>query len=141
VHESNDAFDLIILIMLLAVFTPFMVYYSIPFFKGEVGGFNVQIEKTAFETAREIYNKPAEMKTNDALLMLVIADEFAPEPRKLKFNGGTSSLEVPIDDVFLLNRTAYILGAKEVMPYNREIDLQLYIGPSGMRYWNVKEQP
>lgn len=139
-HETDDAFDVIILIMTLAIFVPFMVYCTVPLFKGEVGGFNVQIEKTALETEAEIIADSKEkLTTNDVLLMLVIADQFTPEPRKIRFNVAGNAVERPLDDEFLLNKEYGIQYAKAVMPDNINIDLDLYVGPSGMRFWNVKE--
>lgn len=136
-QESDDAFDMILLIMTLAVFTPIMIYCSIPFFKGEVGGFNVQIEKTALETEGEIVPDERFMTSNDVLLMLVVADKFTPVPNHLQLNVTGRSAAVPIDEAFLQNKEGWLQTAKGAMPVKEEVRLELYAGPSGMRYWNV----
>ncbi|WP_138755931.1 hypothetical protein [Paenibacillus sinopodophylli] len=138
-QEADDAFDMIILIMVLAIFTPIMVYCSIPLFKGEVGGFNVQIEKTALETESEIVPSERKMTTNDVLLMLVVADKFAPEPRNIRLNVWSDTLEIPVNEEFLLNRELKLQEAKGAMPDNIDVNMQLYSGPLGMRFWNVNE--
>lgn len=99
-QESDDAFDVLILIMVVAVFTPIMIYCSIPLFKGEVGGFNVQIEKTALETEREIVPVVNKITTNDVLLMLVVADRFTPQPKHINMNVQGKLLDIPLDESF-----------------------------------------
>ena len=138
-QETDDALDMILLIMAVAVFTPIMVYCSIPFFKGDVGGFDVQIEKTALETEREIIPEERTLTANDVLLMMVIADRFTPEPQKVRLNVSGPSLEVAIDEEFLLNKAAKLQIAKGALPENRNVTMELHSGPSGMRFWNVKE--
>lgn len=137
-QEADDAFDMILLIMVVAVFTPIMVYCSIPFFKGEVGGFHVQIEKTALETEREVIPVEQALTTDDVLLMLVIADKFTPEPQNVRLNVAGASLEMPIDEPFLLDKAAKLQIAKGVMPDERDVIMELYSGPAGMRFWNVR---
>ncbi|MFD0588513.1 hypothetical protein ACFQZE_10910 [Paenibacillus sp. GCM10027627] len=139
-NEADDAFDMIIMIMTVAVFVPIMIYCSIPFFKGEVGGFNVQIEKTAMETQRElIVEEERPLNTHDVLLMLAVADRFTPGPSRVNMNVH-GSLDMPIDESFLLDKAAYIQLAKQAMPNKINVDMKLYAGPTGVMYWNVTQR-
>ena len=54
-NESDDAFDAIILIMVLAIFTPIMIYCAIPFFKGDVGGFECRLRRQHLKRKVRLY--------------------------------------------------------------------------------------
>lgn len=136
-NESDDAFDAIILIMVLAIFTPIMIYCAIPFFKGDVGGFGVQIEKTALETKSEIVPTERDMTTDDVMLMLVVADRNTPLPKKIRLNTFGAPTEFSIDDNFLENKVLMLQNAKAAMPSTLKVHLELFTGPSGMRFWDV----
>ena len=136
-NESDDAFDAIILIMVLAIFTPIMIYCAIPFFKGDVGGFEVQIEKTALETKSEIVPTERVMTTDDIMLMLVVADRNTPLPQKIRLNTFGAPTEFTIDDNFLANKVLMLQNAKAAMPSTIPVHLELFTGPSGMRFWDV----
>ncbi|RED52806.1 hypothetical protein [Cohnella lupini] len=136
-NEADDSFDAIILIMVLAIFTPVMIYCAIPFFKGDVGGFGVQIEKAAPSTESEIVPTRRVIKANDILLMLVVADKYAPQPKKITLNPSGSPSEFSLDSAFLNNKALYLQDAKAALPANVNVRLSLYSGPSGMRFWGV----
>ncbi|QGQ98788.1 hypothetical protein EHS13_29890 [Paenibacillus psychroresistens] len=151
-NEADDAFDIISLIMVLAIFVPIMVYCAIPYFQGDVGGFGVQIEKAALGKESEIVPTPRPITTNDVMLMLVVADKNARAPQKIRISlSGPSGIhtEIPLDAEFFSNRALKLQDAKLVMPTTVPIYLQLYSGPSissdmsdlsGMRFWDVKPQ-
>lgn len=137
-HEADDALDIVTLIAVMAVFVPIMMICAIPFFKGDVGGFGVQIEKTALETESEIVPMKPEFTTNDVLLMLVIADRYAPEPRAIRLNTYNAPMLIPFDDSFFTSRTTHLLEARRVMPNSLPVKLELYVGSQGMRFWEVQ---
>lgn len=136
-HEADDAMDIITLVGVLALFVPIMIVCAIPFYKGDVGGFGVQIEKTALETNREIVPEPFEITTDHVMLMLVIADKFTPEPRAIRLNTYGSPTLIHIDDHFLLERIGMLIQARSALPFDQPIQFDLYSGPSGMRFWDV----
>ncbi|THF74763.1 hypothetical protein [Cohnella fermenti] len=135
-NESDDALDIITLIAVLVLFVPIMVYCTIPYLKGDVGGFGIQIEKTALQTEREIVPQPTPFTTSDALLMLLVADNNAPEPKKVRLDMGTP-LEIVLDASFMDNRLILLPEAYAAMPVNHSAKLDLYAGPTGLRFWNV----
>lgn len=137
---SDDAFDFIGLMFVLVLFVPIMVIYSIPLFKGDVGGFDTRIEKTALKTDGEIIPKKRQMTTDDVLLMLVIADRYTPLPAKLQINTYAPSAEIAIIDQFFSNKRHYIQQAYTAMPIQVPIDLKLYVGKDGMRKWVVERE-
>ncbi|WP_105614118.1 hypothetical protein [Vallitalea okinawensis] len=137
---SDDAFDFVILMCVLVIFVPIMVTYSVPLLKGEVGGFDTQIEKTALKTSGEIIPHKREMTTADVLLMLVIADRYTPEPKNLQININAPSNEIILDDNFLYNKREGIQIAYAAMPNTVPIQLKLYVGENGMRKWVVEDE-
>lgn len=136
-NEADDAFDTITLIMTLAIFIPLMVMCAIPLFQGDVGGFDVLIEKSAPPTESEIVPQRPVMTTQDVMLMLVVADKHTPQPQRIRLNMTGSPVEFVLDDAFFVNRLALLQQAHAAMPHNGEVQLQLYSGPSGMRFWDV----
>ncbi|MEQ7052187.1 hypothetical protein ABN764_16150 [Paenibacillaceae sp. P-4] len=142
-NEADDALDLMTLIMALAIFTPIMIYCAVPLFQGHVGGFGVQIEKTALETESEIIPTARVMTTNDVLMMLVVADRYTPEPKKLRLNMMGTPREFAIDDVFLTNKELMLQEARSLLPLSTPVQLSLFAGPrsdpsgTGMRFWEV----
>lgn len=137
-NEADDAFDVITLIMTLAIFVPIMVMCAIPLFQGDVGGFDVLIEKSAPPTESEIVLQSPEFTTRDALLMLVVADQHTPEPKRMRLNVAGSPVEIALNDAFFVNRLALLQQAHAAMPNQVDVKLQLYAGPSGMRFWEVQ---
>jgi len=138
-EQADDAFDFVTLIAALVIFTPILLFIMVPFLKGDVGGFDVQIEKTARVTEAEIIPEQRQLSANDVLLMLAVADKYTPSPNNIKIvvNG---SIEIAIDDNFFNNRAEAVKGAKTVMPDNVPVKLELYAGPNGMRFWSVQRQ-
>jgi hypothetical protein len=137
VNEADDALDIITLMGVLILFVPIMVYCTIPFMMGNVGGFGVQIEKSAPETNSEIPASPPEVFTTDEiLLMLAVADKNAPKPKNVRLNVG-AVLEIPINDDFLANKIEVIQSAKLTMPVTEPVQMTLHSGTSGMRFWEV----
>jgi hypothetical protein len=137
---EDESFDLISLILVLALFTPIMIFSSIPLFKGYVGEFGTQIEKTALPTEGEIIPVERELTTDDAILMLAIADRYTPMPKALKVDVGEGEKEINIDMNFISNRTINMQDAKGVMQTLVPISLDLYSGPSGMRHWQISRK-
>lgn len=135
--EAEDAFDLISLILALALFTPILVSCAVPYMRGEVGGFGVQIEKTARMTEGEIEpEQPRTVRANDLLLMLATADRNTPAPKRLDING----LQVELDDAFFANKAVYIEQVRLMLPQNDEIELKLFGNASQLEYWQVRYQ-
>lgn len=136
--ESDDAFDVLTLILSLALFTPIMVMFAIPLFQGKVGGFDVQIEKTARVTQAEIIPVRREVSTDDILLMLVVADTYTPEPKKLRINTAGTETIFSIDNDFFYDKITKLQLAKAAMPTTMDdVKLELFSGASGMRFWDV----
>ena len=136
--EADDAFDIIILIMVLAIFTPIMIYQSIPFLKGDVGGFDVVIEKSAYQTESEIIPEKRQMTTEDVMLMVAVADPFMPEPRAMRISMTSPGMLIPFNDSFFANRMQYLITARTSLPPNQPINAELFSGPSGTRFWNIQ---
>ncbi|QMV40502.1 hypothetical protein [Cohnella cholangitidis] len=138
-EQADDAFDFVTLIAALIIFTPILVFIMVPFLKGDVGGFDVQIEKTARVTEAEIIPENRQLTTNDVLLMLAVADKYTPSPNniRLSVNG---SFEIPLDDNFFIDRAATVRAAKAAMPDNVPVKLELFSGAAGLRFWDVQRQ-
>lgn len=137
-NESDDAFDVLTLILALAIFLPIMILQTIPLFQGHVGGFGVQIEKTAQVTHAEIIPDERKVSTDDILLMLVVADSYTPEPKKIRLSTSGTPLEISLDNSFFNNKVLMLQEAKAAMPTTMEdVKLELFSGPSGMRFWDV----
>lgn len=148
-HETDDAFDLIALVMVLAIFVPIMVMISIPYFKGEVGGFNVKIEKTALETQAEIIPIQREIFSEDILLSLVVADRHTPPPQRVRINTGGAPWTIELNEAFHVNKGAFLNQYAQSMHSNTLVRTLLYVGPtnpsdslgiSGMRFWDIQLQ-
>ncbi|GFN30938.1 hypothetical protein [Paenibacillus xylaniclasticus] len=136
-NESDDALDLIILVATLAVFSVVMITCSIPLFKGEVGGFDVLIEKSAPPTVSEIEPDPPSFTTRDALLMVLIADRNTPQPRQLRINMGGTPTTVTIDENLFGARADALNLVNSAIPARQDVKLELFAGPDGMRFWDI----
>lgn len=150
-NEADDAFDVITLIMVLAIFTPIMIYCAMPFFKGDVGGFGVQIEKAALATKSEIIPIERPITTDDIMLMLVVADSNTPSPKKIRLSPtgiAGPHTEFLLDDIFFANKALKLQEAKAALPAVPApfVHLTLYSGISnasdltdltGMRFWDM----
>ena len=137
--SSDDIFDILLLLLVLAILTPIMIGNSIPMLRGDVGGFNTLIEKTAQETAGEI--KPAERSftREDVLLMALIADRKAPPPAVFQSVVDGVSPEITIDD--LLTRRAEVLQTlNSHTTFTGQLKIETYVGSSGPRKWVVSRK-
>lgn len=133
--EADDAFDLISLILVLALFTPILIACAVPLIRGEVGGFGVQIEKTARTTEDVIVPRtPPATSADDFLLMLVVADRNSPAPKRLDING----LPFELDESFYVNKAYRVEQAREALPRDEEIDLRLFGNADGLAHWQVR---
>ncbi|MFD0671953.1 hypothetical protein [Cohnella sp. GCM10027633] len=144
-EEAESSFDLITVILVLALFLPIGIPFIVPYLKGDVGGFDVQLEKTARVTASELRsedeNATQRYDSGDALLMLVIADENVPQPRKVRIDANGTPVEIELDEDFFANREYWLNQAWTAMPLNADVDMRLHAGPDGMRYWNFGFAP
>lgn len=137
-NEGDDAFDLISLILVLALFTPILFSYTVPLLRGEVGGFGVQIEKTARVTEGELEPEPPRIiRSDDLLLMLVVADKQGAAPKTLDING----VVVQLDDSFFAQKAAAIESVRTLLTPGRELTFRLYGNESRMEYWEIREVP
>lgn len=133
---SDDILDILLLVFAIAVLTPIMLANAIPMFKGDVGGFDTLIEKTAQKTGGEI--KPVERPfgRDDVLLMTIIADRKTPLPAVFQTATDGVSPEITINNI--LSQRAYVLQTlNSYITYNGPLRIQTYIGSGGMRKWVV----
>src|SRR5690606_38490160 len=122
-NEGDDAFDLISLILVLALFTPVLVSYAVPLLRGEVGGFGVQIEKTARVTEGEVEPEPPRaVRSDDLLLMLVVADKQGAAPQTLDING----VFIQLDDQFFAQKAFGIESVRQLLTPGRELTFRLF---------------
>jgi hypothetical protein len=134
-EETDSAFDVIGLILVLALFTPILISCTLPFLRGEVGGFQVQIEKTARTTEDVIVPRnPRPTSANDFLLMLVVADRNSPMPRMLDING----LQLEMDEAFYTNKAYQVEQVRQLLPSGGEVDIRLYGNSTELAYWQVR---
>lgn len=129
--NTDDIIDVIVTIVIIALFSAIAIANTMPLYKGDLGGFNVQVDKTALPTKGEIIPMKKDFTTHDTILMLAIADDYFPEPRVVEINGIT----INIDSAFLQNRTLALMQAAAAMPSNGNMTYELYVGPSGKRKW------
>lgn len=144
-EEAESSFDMLILIGTLAIFLAIGLPFVIPLMKGDVGGFDVQIEKTAPVTrsvlSANIDPEERQYDSGDALLMLVIADENGPQPRKIRFDRYGSQIEMALGETFFSNRKQTLESLWTGIPSDEKVDVRLYAGPEGMMYWNFGFAP
>jgi hypothetical protein len=129
--NTDDIIDVIVMVIILALFSSVTIANTIPLYRGQLGGFDVQIEKTALPTSGEIVPIKKSFTKHDAILMLVIADDYFPEPRVVEINGTT----INIDSAFIANRTLALMQADAAMTSSNNMDYKLYSGSSGKRKW------
>ena len=145
----DDALDILILVIVLAILAPIMIADSVPLFKGDVGGFNTLIEKTSQETASEIVPQEQPLTADDVILMSVVADAKEPKPARistqvdLNMNGVVETNEVlpmefTIQDI-LQNRDQVrnTLASFVTRPDNAPLKLETVVDGSGMERWVV----
>ena len=129
--NTDDIIDVVVTILILALFVPIMIGQTVPLLRGTLGGFDVQIEKTALPTRGEIAPIKNSFTSHDAILMLVVADDYFPDPRVVEINGTT----INIDAAFLGNRVGALQQAAAAMPTVKDMQYELYVGPTGKRKW------
>jgi hypothetical protein len=134
---SDDAFDTIILMAVLMIFTPIMIFLSIPFFNPHFGGFDTYVDKTALRTESEVIPIKRIFTTDDVILSLVVADRYTPLPKSIEINLGSGVADIPIDNSFLADRTASLQAAATAMPATIAVNMELFVGASGQRFWQV----
>lgn len=133
--EADEAFDLISLILVLALFTPILIACAVPLMRGEVGGFGVQIEKTARTTDDVIVPRTLRVTSaDDFLLMLVVADRNTPAPKRLDING----LPFELDESFYVNKAYRVEQARQSLPRDEEIDIRLFGNADRLEHWQVR---
>ncbi len=133
---ADDIFDILLLILVIAILTPIMIGNAIPMFKGDVGGFNTLIEKTAQQTGGEI--KPVErpFTREDVLLMALIADRKTPQPAVFQSVVDGVSPEITVDSL-LQQRANMLQTLNSYTTYTGQLKLETYIGNTGIRKWVV----
>lgn len=129
--NTDDIIDVIVMVIILALFSSVTIANTIPLYRGQLGGFDVQIEKTALPTTGEIVPMKKDFTAHDTILMLVIADDYFPEPRVVEINGTT----ININSSFIDNRVSALIQAAAAMPTANNMTYELYVGPSGKRKW------
>ena len=144
---SDDIFDILLLIFVLALFSPIMLTNSLPLFRGEVGGFDTLIEKTAKKSDEEITPVENALTRDDLLLMVTIADPSTKQPEILqlsidKNNDGVigydeTSDEITIDE--LINQKAKVLSIINAYIDSKydKLELCTLVGPNGIEKWVV----
>ena len=156
--EIDDLFDIVTLIVILALFVPVTFKYSEPLFKGNVGGFNVQIEKTAKKVNYEIKIKEKMMTLTDIMYCLLVNDEEINGINKVELiikgynDCNFSSVEVEykyeinIDENFkqnkeqiLENKFKYINDVidRESTTIYENFYIKLYVDNNGFRKWVI----
>lgn len=137
--EEDSALDLLVTILAVAIFLPIMMVQFAYFMSDNVGGFNVVIEKSAMVTETEIVPTKREVTTEDLILMLVVADRYSPSPKTLDINLGNGREVININNEFLGNKTFYLQRVASIIgAMGDPIDIDLFVGPSGPRFWGIR---
>lgn len=132
----DDYIDYLVTILLLALFIPITVSNMIPLYTQKIGGFDVQIEKTALKTQGEIIPYEKTFTSHNTMLMLAIADAYSADPDTLEINGTT----IQIDETFLGNRISALHNAYNAMPTVEKMSVELYVDSNGPRKWVIKNE-
>ena len=150
---ADDIFDILLLMLVLAIFTPIMLTNAIPLFKGDIGGFDTLVEKTAQKTDEEIIPVEKSIKKEDLLLMTAIADTTTRQPAFLqlsidKNNDGivTDSIVVANDELSdeitineIINQKAKVLSIINtyIVFDDDELEFRTLVGANGIEKWVV----
>lgn len=132
-RATNMTIDTTVMVLILAMTLPTFVNGWLTLAKGDFGGFNTQIEKTAMKTRGEIVPATRDINRDDIMLMLAISDMYCQEPKTLRINGNSMAL----DGGFFQNRTTYLMNAFTYMPTNSKMKFTLYVGSGGPRFWSI----
>ncbi|WP_113672719.1 hypothetical protein [Vallitalea guaymasensis] len=134
--HTDDMIDIVTTVIILAILIPITVSLARPFYRNELGGFGVQIEKTALKTQGELLPNNKDFNSNDTMLLLAVADEYFPEPKIIEINGTV----INIDSVFFTNRIPALQAAYAAMPTVRDMNIQLYVGKEIQRKWVISNE-
>ncbi|GMQ63553.1 hypothetical protein [Vallitalea maricola] len=134
--QTDDMIDIVTTVIILAILIPITVSLARPFYRNELGGFGVQIEKTALKTQGELLPNKKDFNSNDTMLLLAVADEYFPEPKIIEINGTV----INIDSVFFTNRIPALQAAYAAMPTVRDMNIQLYVGKEIQRKWVISNE-
>lgn len=134
--HTDDMIDIVTTVIILAILIPITVSLARPFYRNELGGFGVQIEKTALKTQGELLPNNKDFNSNDTMLLLAVADEYFPEPKIIEINGTV----INIDSVFFTNRIPALQAAYAAMPTVRDMNIQLYVGKDIQRKWVISNE-
>ncbi len=150
---SDDIFDILLLLFIIAILTPIMLQNTLPMFKGEIGGFGTLIEKSVQETDNQTSEDDLTTITKDQLsLMVVVTNKLSPEPLTIQFavdvnNDGVVtdsadpandelSDEITFDEV--INEKVKILNTiDQYVPDNLDLKLCTLVGNAGIKKWMV----
>ena len=137
----DDILDIIILIVTLALMSPVMISQSIPLFRGDLGGFNDQIEKTALHTDSTLHPLARTFTTEDTMLMLAVQDEYCPQPKSVEIDVDTpTGPDISIDQNYVAYKESGLSTAYGAMQTGlSNVNMNLYVGPNGLRKWVVSK--
>lgn len=138
---ADDMFDTIVLVAVLAILTPIMLFVTSDMFRGNFGGFGVQIEKTALHTDATIIPVERKKTTEDVMLMLAVADQYEPLP--LDFQLSVDNADGPtvrVDTNFLYSRAFGFQTAFAAMTSGGNVKYDLFVGNAGMRKWVITHE-
>lgn len=136
--QTDDMIDIVTTVIILAILIPITVSFARPFYEKELGGFGVQIEKTALKTQGELLPNKKDFNPNDVMLLLAIADEYFPEPKIIEINGTV----INIDSVFFTNRIPALQTTYAALPTQKDknMKLELYVSKDIQRKWVISNE-
>lgn len=134
---ADDILDVLLLIFVIAILSPIMITNAIPMIKGDVGGFDTLIDKTARKTTAEIKPKQRILTKEDVLLMAVIADKKMPRPATVRIAAGSGeSGDIVLED--FLNRQQQVLNTiNSYVPVDKGLEIKTQVGSIGIKKWMV----
>ena len=133
---ADFGFELVTLILALAMSLPFFMSVVAFLLSPDFGGFDSQImEKTAIVTYGELIPQQRVIDRDDMMLMLAVADKYAMAPLDYTICG----YDVAIDDTYFNNRAAYLINAFAAMDVTAK-KITLYYGPTGPRKWVIENK-
>lgn len=123
--HTDDMIDIVTTIVILAIFIPITFKLAQPFYKGKLGGFGIQIEKTALKTKGELLPNEITFTPDDVILMLAIQDEYFPEPKVIEIKTHSRSTIINIDDAFFINRSSILHSTYSFLPSNKKTNMNI----------------
>lgn len=136
-EEGTDwALELVVVVLILAMMSPFFFKVSTYMLTPTFGGFGSTIaEKTALNTTEEIFPTKRIIDRNDVMLMLAVADKYAMDPIQYDINGFIFN----VDDTYFSNRVTILATAFANMDASAK-EIVLYYGPGGPRKWVIQNE-